>query len=168
MGTIRQTTPQSLTVEYTVTGSLDGTTPAPQLQLDQNASDPTPFDQNAHIFRPSAVVNLGLIDPDLMVGGSIGTRVIPFLSFDTEETGAAGASVDVVGVRGGSPSDVFLQKQIADLAGIGGPIFIETNFLVPQGSDVRLVGFSSPVRVRLTILVSESCQDIAAFFCPCP
>jgi len=170
MGTTRPTTPQSLTVEYVVTGSLDGTTPAPQVQIDQNASDATPFDEQAQIFRPSAVENLGLIDPDLLVGGSIGTRCVAFLSLDTEQTGAANASLDVVGVRG-SPADVFFQKQVRDLAGTTGPVFLDEGFNVPQGSDLRLRGFTAEpggeIRVRITLLVPEDCADVAAFRCAC-
>lgn len=171
MGTQRPTTPQSLTVEYTVTGSLDGTTPAPELQIDQHASDATPFDEDAQIFRPESVEHLGLIDPDLLVGGSIGTRCIPFLSIDTDQTGAGTASCDVVGVRGGSPSDVFFQKQIRDLAGTAGPIFIDEGFNVPQGSDIRLRGFTVPegeeLRVRVSLMVPADCGEVAAFRCAC-
>jgi hypothetical protein len=172
MGTIRQTTAQSITVDYIVTEELDGETMAPEVIIDQTASNRTPFDTKAQIFKPDPVPKLGLIDPDLLVGGSIGARCIPFLTLDTAATGVAGAAVDIVGVRGGDSSDVFFQKQIRDLAGVTGPEFIDQGFNVPQGSDIKLDGFvaipGSPICVRATILVPTSCVDIAAFQCPCP
>jgi hypothetical protein len=171
MGTNRQTTPQSITVDYLVTGSLDGVSLAPEVIIDQNDPRATPFDTDTQIFRPDPVPNLGLIDPDLLVGGSIGPRCIPFLSIDTTATGDPGASVDIVGVREAGEPDVFFQEQIQSLEGATGPIYLGDGFNVPQGSDIRLDGMSAPagvpIRVRATILVPASCAEIAAFRCSC-
>ncbi len=166
MGTNRPTTPQAITVEWTVTGELDGVTPAPQVNIDPTDDARTKFDEKTQIYLPEAVENLGLIDPDLLIGGSIGVRCIPFLTLDTDETGAPGAAVDVVGVRTGSDDDVFLQRRIEDLAGSPGPVFLDEGFNVPQGSDIRLRGYvagADPIKVRATVLVPASCLEIAAF-----
>ncbi len=171
MGVTRKGVPQSITVEYTVTGALDGETPAPQVIVDPTADDRTPFDAGSQVYRPEPVENLGLIDPDLLVSGSIGVRCIPFVMLDTEETGDASASLDVVAVRLGEDSSVVLQKQIRNLAGTAGPVFLDAGFNVPQGSDVRLRGFvavDEPIRVRVTILVADTCEEVAAFRCSCP
>jgi hypothetical protein len=169
MGTERPTTPQSITVEYIVTEELDGTTLAPEIIIDQTAPDRTPFDTKAQIYRPKAVSKLGLIDPDLLVGGSIGARCIPFFSLDTEAVAAPGAALDLVGIR--EDETLFFQK-LVQLFGGPGPFYLDDGFNVAQGSDMRLGGFAAPpgepIRVRLTILVPSSCLDIAAFRCPCP
>jgi hypothetical protein len=164
MGTNRPTTLQSITVEYTVTGSLDGTTLAPEVIIDQNDPNRTRFDQGAQIYLPDPVESLGLIDPDLLLGGSIGPRCIPFLTLDTTETGLAGAALDVVAVRA-DPGDVFLQKQIRDLDGVAGPVYIEDNFNVAQGSNLRLSGYvagAEPIRVRVSVMVIQSCAELGA------
>lgn len=171
MGTTRETIPQSITVDYIVTEELDGETLAPPVILDATASNRTSFSGNSQIFQPRSVPRLGLIDPDFLIGGSIGPRCIPFLSIDTQATGGAEASVDIVGVREAGGSDVFFQRQVADLSGLPGPLFIDDGFNVPQGSDLRLRGFDAPagypIRVRLTVGVPKSLQDLAAFRCLC-
>jgi len=171
MGTIRQTVAQSITVDFLVMEELDGETLAPEVIIDSTDPDRTAFDPNTQIFQPPAVPRLGLIDPDLLVGGSIGARCVPFLSIDTTATGDAEASADIVGVREAGEPDVFLQRQVADFSGLPGPLFVEDGFNVPQGSDLRLSGFAapagSPIRVRLTIMVPTTCQDLAAFRCGC-
>jgi hypothetical protein len=167
MGTTRDTTLQAITVEYEVSEELDGTTPAPVVQIDQSAPNATPFDRDAQIYRPAPVERLGLIDPDLIIGGSIGPRCIPFVTLDTDELGGVDASLDVVGVRVGTESDVVFQRQIRNLDGVVGPVYIDEGFNVPQGSDMRLRGYTAPpgepVRVRASILVPTSCLDVAAF-----
>ena len=167
MGTERATTLQAITVEYEVLGTLDGTTPAPVVEIDQTEPGATPFDRDAQIYTPPPVQNLGLIDPDLIGGGSIGPRCIPFVTIDTDATGGSGAALDLVAVRSGSLSDVVFQRQIADLDGASGPIFLDEGFNVPQGSDIRLSGFDAgggePIRVRVSLLVPRSCLDLAAF-----
>jgi len=150
---------QSLTVEYVVSGSLDGTTPAPPIVTDQGADDSTPFDPENQIYRVE-VENLGLIDPDLGVGGSIGARCIPFLWIDTTALGAVGASVDVVGIV---EDDAKLQTEVESLVGKAGG-YLADGFMVPQGSAIRLSGFTAgaePIVVRVSILVPEGCLDFA-------
>lgn len=150
---------QSLTVEYVVSGSLDGTTPAPPIVTDESDGDATPFDKDTQIYRVE-VENLGLIDPDLGVGGSIGPRCIPFLWIDTEETGSAQASLDVVGIVG---DEAKLQRQLENLSGDAGGYF-DDNFMVAQGSAIRVSGFTAaadPIIVRLTIAVPKGCKDFA-------
>jgi hypothetical protein len=150
---------QSITIEYVVSGALDGTTPAPRIVIDQSDDDATPFDRDAQIYRVE-VDNLGLIDPDLGMGGSIGARCVPFLWIDTEETGSAQASLDVVGIVG---DEAKLQRQVADLSGKAGGYF-EENFMVGQGAAVRVAGFTAgaePIVVRLTVNVPHGCSDFS-------
>jgi len=150
---------QSLTVEYVVSGSLDGTTPAPPIVIDQSADDTTPFDRDEQIYRVE-VEDLGLIDPDLGSGGSIGPRCIPFLWLDTEALGTPGASVEVVGIVGDAAK---LQTEVADLAGEAGG-YLDDGFMVPQGSAIRLSGFSAgaePIIVRVSIFIPKGCSDFA-------
>jgi len=151
---------QTLTVEYTVTGELDGTTPAPPIDLNPGG---TPFDEDSQIYQGGEVENLGLIDPDLVTqGGAIGSRNITSIWIDTEELGAPNAGIDVVGVR--ADGSIALQKEIVDLAGAAGG-FVDDGFLVQQGSDVRVDGFvaqlGEPIRVRMSIAVPKSVSDYA-------
>jgi len=150
---------QSLTVEYVVSGSLDGNTPAPRIVIDQSDDDATRFDVADQIYRVE-VENLGLIDPDLGVGGSIGPRCIPFLWIDTEVVGDAGAAAELVGIVRDAAK---LQSVVADLAGDAGG-YLDDGFMVAQGSAIRLSGFTAgadPIVVRVSILVPESCLDFA-------
>ena len=152
---------QSLTVEYVVTGSLDGTTPAPTITIDGSDPDATPFSREDQIYRVE-VENLGLIDPDLGIGGSIGARCIPFFWIATDELGELGASLEVVGM-GRASAPPRLQKLLEDLGGKAGT-FYDAGFFVAQGSAIRLGGFvagPSPIRVRVSILVPTTCSDFA-------
>ena len=151
---------QAITVEYTVTVALDGTTPAPPIEIDQSAEDATPFDKDAQVYRVE-VERLGLIDPDLGIGGSIGPRCIPFLWIDTDVVGDAGASLDLVGIV--VEGDPKVQKELEDLAGKAGTYFDE-NFIVAQGSAIGVSGFAVvdvPIIVRVSIFVPANCAEFA-------
>jgi hypothetical protein len=149
---------QSITVEYLVTGALDGTTHAPAIDLAT-----TRFNQDSQIYEGGTVTDLGLIDPDFVTaGGSFGSRIITCLWIDTAAVGAAGAAVDVVGVRTDGVAE--LQKLVEDLVGDPG-IFLDKGFLVAQGSEIRLSGFTAPagepIRVRVSICVPKDSADYA-------
>lgn len=147
---------QAITVEYLVTGALDGVTPAEPIDFET-----TPFNLATQVYEGGTQALLGLIDPDLISGGgSIGSRQIPFLWIDTAAVGQAGAAVEVVGVR--AADDVALQKVVENLVGQAGA-FVDRGFQVAQGSAIRIQGFTAPagtpIRVRISICVPKRSSD---------
>lgn len=155
---------QAVTVEYTVTGELDGITPAPAIEL--SGPDAAPYNADNNIYDGGTVQNLGIIDPDFITGGSRGPRMVPFFWIDTTETGGAVASLDIVGIR--RDNELSLQRRIANLAGAAGPdgTYIEQSQIVPQGSALRIRGFEAPsfddpIRVRISIEIPEDAEDFS-------
>jgi len=151
---------QSLTVDYLVAGSLDGTTTAPEVQLGQGG---TPFDASAQIYQPAPVEDLGLIDPDLGAGGSIGPRCIGQLLVDLRgEVAPPGSRVIVAAQRG---TELVELEEVLDLSGET-TAFKGTAFVVPQGAVLLLVGPTAgaePILVRVSIETpSDPCLLLVA------
>jgi len=135
---------QSITVDYLVAGQLDGITAAPVVELGVTATDP-----DSQIYAPGEAPDLGVIDPDLEVGGSIGPRCITQLLVDIADgSAAAGAAVTVEAEVGDEYLPLF---KVGDIT--AGGLAILTPFIVPQGAVLRLTGVqagSEPVLVRVT------------------
>lgn len=149
---------QTYCIEYKVTGSLDGTTEAPELAAPRSTG-------NTHQFYvPSeAVQDLGLIDPDftpLGIGTSIANRLVVFLWIKGAAPGGANARVDVVDVD--DPSAV--QEPIASLNGQT-QAYIRSGIFLPQGSALRLQGLvpdaNGQITVRLYIQVVDTTEQAA-------
>jgi parallel beta-helix repeat protein len=152
---------QSLTVDYLVSGALDGSTPAPEVS--RSPDDATPFDKDAQIYEPKPVEQLGVVDPDLGFGGSIGPRCIGQLLVDLRgEVAAAGAKVYVAAQKGDELIELY---SVLDLAGVSVGV-AAVPFVIPQGGVLVLQGASAgaePILIRLSIETPEDpCQLLAA------
>lgn len=147
---------QTYMVEFSVPGSLDGSTESPLIQAPSSVSDPQ------GIYRPVVPDNMGLVDPDYVVGpgadrrGTRGNRYIGFMFIDAATVGAPGAAIQVIdGVEG----TIIVQKSIAALAGQT-RYYNREGFVVPQGSLIRIVGFPAGVRPhRVRMWISALSED---------
>mgnify|MGYP006969346355 FL=1 len=149
---------QSLTVDYQVAGPLDGQTAAPSIQRGL-----TPIDGDSQIYEPEPVDSLGLIDPDLGLGGSIGLRCISQLIVNLKgETAPVGSRIVVAAQK----DDALVNLQeIADFSGESG-VSVLSGFVVPQGAVLRLEGGAvaggEPILVRISILApADPCTMLA-------
>jgi hypothetical protein len=139
---------QSITVDYIVRGSLDGVTPAPRVVLGS-----TRIGQDDQIYQVE-VENLGLIDPDLGFGGSIGPRCLTQLGVDFGGIIPTGGFLSVLFI---APDRQF---PIGTLFTFAGQPSVGTlsPILVPQGSGLILDGVTAganPILVRVTIEVPD-------------
>lgn len=151
-------------LDFTVTGSLDGTTVSPTVDDSppsaQNPGDPQNF------FRRE-VENLGLIDPDYLPAqdederrGTRGLRLVAFLWVSGPNAGEAGASVEIVDAVEGAP---VTQEPVGSLE--GRLTLFRRALFIPQGSMIRLDGMNadpgSPIIVRLHVQYLDNAEDIA-------
>lgn len=144
---------QTYTIEYTVPGSLDGSTLGPAITAPSKQSDPQ------QLYRPPVPDNLGLIDVDYVVSatgsdrvGTRGNRFIPWIWIESPVAGTIGGSkLEVVDAVDGS---VSVQEEIADLSGLT-TFYKKDGILMPQGSLLRISGFTNPgpetIKVRLHV-----------------
>jgi len=145
---------QSITVDYLVAETFDGVTNAPEVTLGE-----TPTDPDSQIYQPGTAEALGLIDPDLGLGGSIGPRCISQLVVGwTGDPGPPGSGIWISSIFQGAPVRLL---QIADLAGQNSYVRIEAPFVIPQGAvleiDVPGVQFTGSSGVRIT---ADAPQDV--------
>jgi hypothetical protein len=140
---------QTLAVELTVEGDLDGVTVGPALQgppLGQT-TDPQ------QLYRAD-VDALGLINPDYFDSdaaeaplGTYGNRLVTSLWIVGEDAGDADASVDVVDAADGT---VTVQQNIGTF--VGDTEYYRRAIFVPQGSMLRVRGMAGsaaqPIKVR--------------------
>lgn len=161
---------QSYEIEYVVSGSLDGTTVSPAfIPLDRQSSagtiDPEeladdvaqPDEDNIYRFD---VDDLGLIDPDFGVGGSLGDRFIVGLWINSGVAAVDPSPVAVVSTR---EREITLELIESSLVG-------QTNYyqqdciFIPQGAYLGLTGWNAgddPVIVRLHVKAPESPEELA-------
>jgi len=150
---------QTVTVQYDVT-VFDGETQS--LPFEPETTGQTSDDQ---ITRISAEA-IGLIDPtfDALEGdGGLGNRFIPWLLVDGRGVvGSAGAALEVVALN--DDGSVIVQETIADLAGVG-RLYTRAGILVPQGSRLRISGFTADANqllLRFNVLELETPRDTVA------
>lgn len=144
------TIPQTLTVQYDV-ALIDGVTPSDPIDIAT-----APFDPNTQIFEVSQDA-VGLIDPDLRMGGSMGDRWIPWIEVALD--GASG-TIPIAIVDGQDPSQVLVVIDPGTLVTPSSPLFREVQFRCPQGALIRVGDPAAPAgpgRVRLRILLE--CED---------
>lgn len=144
---------QSVTVDYR-TDALDGDTPAPVVQ-----PGVTTFDVESQIYRPPTQDAVGLIDPDLSEGGSIGPRAISQLMV------ALGSGVAPVGARvtvvARMDTGLVELAEVLNLEGLS--VAYADPFVVPQGASLRLEGVTSAgTLVRLTTDVTDDVCRVEA------
>lgn len=149
---------QTLTVEYTVTGALDGVTPAPELAAPRNTGDIN------QMYRPANDVELlGLIDPDFTSTGDatgIAPRIVSPLYINGDGVFAPGAQVAVVDAPSGNV--ITTQELIASPSG-SPPFYTKDPIYVPQASALLVSGLAaggSPIIVRASFFVLESPKDL--------
>lgn len=154
---------QTYTVEFLVPGDLDGVTFSPAIKAPSKTGDPQ------QLYRPDVPGNLGLIDVDYLVSqsgpdkrGARGNRYVAWFWLESPVPGAVGASLDVVDIVDGS---VAVQKAIQDLSGLS-TFYKDTGILVPQGSLLRISGYTNPggvnIKVRLHIAYLTDAGLVAA------
>ena len=166
---------QTETVEFTVSGDLDGITLSPALVSPARNLDPQ------QIYRPPVVTegnpdgNLGLIDVDYLVSedgpdkrGARGPRYVSQVWITAPAAGAAGASLDLVDNVDGTP---VLQEQLDDLSGLT-TFFRDRPFIVPQGSMLRVSGFTNvpggTIQVRISYkFLTDDIVAAAQAVCAC-
>jgi len=145
-----------ITVEYTVTGRLDGVTQSPALVTENG-----PGDTN-NIYRVTTG-NLGLINPTEGLG-VLGPRMIDWIWINTPLAAPAGSAIATVAVRdlavGIAPANLQVLEGVADFAG-------QSNFYMKQpgtflwpGSALRISGnaqgsVADPILVRLGIAIPD-------------
>lgn len=160
---------QTYTVEYTVFGSLDGSTLGPALIVPSNDNE-----DPQQIYRPNVPGDLGLIDVDYVVEtegderlGATGPRLVHVVWIDSPVVGGAAAALQIVDDVDGSPA---IQTVVDPLVGLS-QFYRNTPFLVPQGSMLRLVDFTNPgpsaIKIRLTIQYVDDLITAQQIVCAC-
>lgn len=151
---------QSVTVDYRVTSAFDGLTPAPEVELGATSTD-----ADSQIYEPAPVERLGVIDPDLGMGGSIGPRCLTQILISWGgQVAPPGSSLDVGVVFGDQVSAV---RQIADLSGMTSYLNITRPVVIPQGGVliVNLPGLqvgSDDAGVRITAEAPRDACELLA------
>lgn len=158
---------QSFTVEFTISGSLDGTTLVPtELQAPSENDDPQ------QLYRVDVVGNAGLFDVDYLVTefnrrGAVGSRFVAMIWIVSPIAGSPGASLAVVDAVDGP---ILVQETVDSLAGLTRYYRrIPNGVLVPQGSLLSISGFTNPgtdtIKVRLTIQFINDLIEIQSALC---
>jgi hypothetical protein len=143
---------QTLAVEFTVEGDLDGVTVGPALQ-----GPPVGRTLDPQQLYRADVDDLGLINPDYFEEdadeaplGTYGNRLITYFWIEGQNVGDADASVDVVDAVDGTP---VVQENIGTF--VGSTTFYRKAIFVPQGSMLRVRGMSGsladPIKVRYNV-----------------
>jgi hypothetical protein len=159
---------QVFTVEYLVPGRLDGVTPSPAFSVDRSAenfkqSDPDGvFRFDADEMQSLTGGDLGLLDLTTPFDGTqnlFANRLVTWFYLDAPGApGAGGAAVDSVDVRDG-----VVTRQILHAALTGREDFFGTGFFVPQGSRLRVDGFTAaaePILVRANVNLFETVEEL--------
>ncbi len=155
---------QTYAVEFTVEGTLDGTTIQPSV-LDSPPSGISSSDPQ-QLLRYT-VEDLGLIDPDYMVPvsaddrrGVRGNRLVTYIWIAGPNAGAANAAVDVVDSVDGTP---VVQEAIGTF--VGTTEFYYRGIFVPQGSMIRVRGMTGtaadPIKVRFHVEYLNNAATVA-------
>lgn len=154
-----------VTIEYHVLGALDGITPAPPISIDPESPIFVPGDERG-IRVVDVPGSLGLIDPDLLVGGTQGDRCIPWIYLDSNGiAGDIASQFSVLDVVAESGIDVPAGQISPRFMTAGLPTFFSRNgTLVPQGSDIGIFGYPAGVEkiVRINIVAPRDSLEWAA------
>lgn len=159
---------QTYTVEYTIPGSLDGSTFVPL-----NIAVPSENDDPQQFYRPEIEDNAGLFDVDYVVNefnrrGATGARFITQIWLVSPVTGGADAEIQVVDAVDGAP---IVQEVVASLVGLTEFFRTIPPVEVPQGSLLRIVGFTNSgvesIKLRLTITFTNDLIAASAALCEC-
>ena len=161
---------QQLTVEFRVTGDLDGVTPAPAVVLDPNDDDYNePDSRGIHVV--DVFGDLGLIDPDLGGDAAMGDRCIPWIYLDTQGLGgAAGARIAVLDNVDRDNDVPVPRSQYTAFPTGGAPVFFTDNSTyVFQGSCLGIIGYSGAgvKTIRLNIVAPHDAEEFAAILEAC-
>jgi hypothetical protein len=148
---------QQITLQYHVTGALNGSTPAPPFTLDPGSSDyVAPSENGVYEFDVSG--NLGVLEVPFYGGVADGYRMISAFWLSSGVAGAADAVLDIYDRN----SEAFVTR-IASLATSAS--FYRKGILIPQGTRLVVSGFAaSAIRkvIRYNILVPATNDDFAA------
>ena len=129
---------QQWTVQYVVTGNLDGDALAPSAQ-----EFGVPNEEGT-ILVPTG--NLGIIDPDLLGGrATMGDRFVNFIRIETAIPMPVGFAMSVVDAT--RPAQIVETRRITPPTVVGTTSYISTECVyVPQGQALRLSSMVRPVQ----------------------
>lgn len=147
--------PQTLTVQYDGVTTFDGVTASVPFSRDPRSADYIEPDDNG-IYHVPQNGPLGLIDPDLGVGGSMGDRWIPWMLVVVDA--ADNLEVVVVDAEGNVALETVEPLQL-----VPSSLYRNQRFRVPQGGLIRVSGDPGVAgRLRLRIMLEpDTCCDSA-------
>lgn len=160
---------QQYTLEYRVSGTVDGVTPSPVFSVDPLSPDFKEPDADG-IYR-FEVEELGYIDPDFDAGGSQGDRFVRGVLVD----GPNPSPFALIGVLAffdnEEPQAVVPLEAIASLE-TGQFRLPKGCIFVPQGGVIGAVGLqgngaSDPVIIRISIDIPDSTTEYAEMLQAC-
>ena len=142
---------QTLTVQYDVE-SIDGVTPSKPFSRDPTSETfIAPNAEGIYVVKQGAV---GLIDPDLGVGGSMGDRFIPWIEVCRD----APDTVEIAIVDGEDPDKLLEVVEGPTAVTPTSPLYLTQFFRCPQGGLIRIrSGLDGPGKIRFRILLE--CED---------
>lgn len=159
-----------LTIEYHVLGELDGTTLAPDVDLDP--ASPTynePDARGIHVVQVPG--NLGLIDPDGIGPAVQGDRCLPWVYLDSPVAGAIDSLFAVLDNVDRDNGVVVPAIQRVRFLTFGVPVFYASSpTRIPQGSVLGVLGYPAgggTKIVRINIVAPESAAEYAAILAAC-
>lgn len=150
---------QQITLQYTTTGRLDGSTPAPTFSLDPTSSDfaGNPSENGVYEFDLGSDP-LGVLEVPFYGGVADGYRLVSSFWLNGRVAGGAPAALDIYDRN----SEAFITR-IASLN--AQPTLYREGILVPQGTRFVISGFSATATskvIRYNILVPAVDDDFAA------
>lgn len=154
---------QQVTIEYHVQGDLDGTTLAPDVELDPTSEDYDIDDRGIHVVDVPG--DLGLIDPDLFGPATQGDRCIPWVFIDSESAGVIGSAISVVDNTPNDEGVPVPSLQLVRFLTFGLPDFYtDRPTHIPQGSALSIAGYNQDGLkiVRLNIVAPHDPEEFAA------
>lgn len=141
---------QSFCLQYTVSGQLDGVTPAPAFRNTATDQGP-PLADPENIYRFEIAGNLGVIDlaeiSDMVLSPptTIGNRYITWFQFSSR-VGALGPAGSAVRPCAYLTSQVVPDALNPEFVGLinDGQTYSRKGFIIPQGQALQLVRLQDP------------------------
>lgn len=155
---------QTVAFEYTVTGTFDGSTPAPAVSLQSS-------NLSAAQFYTSEAEDLGIIavEPPAqeteseavpVQAGARGNRWISWLELELDDPAPPGSVLQLVSLD--NDGNVRVLRTLEDYSGLT-TLYIGQGFMVPQGGALRLAGGGpGSVRFHTTFLDSGDASLLAS------
>lgn len=147
---------QQITLQYSVSGALDGSTPAPPFTLDSDSRDFVALSENG-VYEYDVPGALGVLEVPFFGGVADGYRLISAFWMVAIGVGASNAVLDMQDRNTHS----FVTR-LASLSGQSG--LYRKGILVPQGMRLTINGFAAsatPKIIRFNVIVPAVNDDFA-------